>query len=170
MKTTTTKKSAIKKKVAKPKEPKKEEKKTFYCSLHGKNLTHNLDKCFALIKRKQQKDNKPFSPKKLQKELHSISCKKGKQAAKDIDNYMVVLKKEKKKLEHTGTKKKCKAIIVDSSDCSSANESNESMHQMQHQQRLTKKAKQVGKSEVESITKRLDSLGKLKDTDESDNS
>ena len=34
----------IKKKATKPKEPKKDDKKTFYCSLHGKKLTHDSDR------------------------------------------------------------------------------------------------------------------------------
>ena len=188
-----------KKKVTRPtsKEPKKDEQKNFFCTLHGKNTTHNTEKCFALNKRKQQQTEKQtFSAKKLRKEINVMSKKKNKKAV--LENYATVIKHEKKKLskkakrkeinvmskkknkkavlenyaavikhEKKKLSKKAKRKVIVCSSDSSSSDSEDSMHQIERQ-RCSKKAKKVDKQELDNITSRLDNLGKLQDTDSED--
>ena len=157
-----------KKKIVKPtsKEPKKEEKKNFYCTLHGQNSTHNSDKCFALIKRKQQSDKQSFSAQKFRKEINAMSRKKNK---KDIlEGYSAVIKREKKKLERAAKIKNKRKVIIDSD--SSSSDSDNSLNQIEQRRCFKKAKKRVDQKELDGITSRLNQLGKLHEESSSDES
>src|SRR5687768_3919864 len=91
-------KPAKKVKFAKHKKQQKDSDKKYYCTEHGKNTTHNTDKCFTLANKKGSKDakRKTFNSKGLKQEINMLSCKSSKAVV--LDQYLTVLNKEKAKL------------------------------------------------------------------------
>lgn len=79
-------------------------KKKFYCSLHGKNSTHNTSDCFTMKKQKTTdssdsngKTEKKFSNRAFRKELNLLSKKSSKK--KVLEQYAMIIAKEKAKLQ-----------------------------------------------------------------------
>src|SRR5687767_735568 len=73
-------------KFSKNKKEKKDSEKAYYCSEHGKNYTHNTDKCFVLNKKKDTNPSKKktFTNKGLKQEINMLARKSSKRARKDL--------------------------------------------------------------------------------------
>lgn len=110
-----------------PKTNPKGEKKSYYCSLHGKNPTHNTADCWTLKNKKEKEEatkkasntktnHKNFSKKAFTKELNLLSCSSSKKEV--LEKYSLAIAQEKAKLEKQ--KKKRKERDSDTSDSDSS--------------------------------------------------
>ena len=94
--------------------------KTFHCTFHGKNTTHDSADCY-LLKKSNNAANPPakctFTNKGLHQELNYLACSSSKE--KVLEMYQAVLNKEKAKLKK---KKKPKTEITELSDSDSDEE------------------------------------------------
>lgn len=95
----------------------KDEANPYYCTVHGKNKTHNSANCYSL-KNAPTTPVKPakrtFTNKGLCQEINLLASSSSKE--KVLDLYMNVITKEKAKLKK---KKKAKKEVVNNSDSDS---------------------------------------------------
>jgi len=73
--------------------PNKDSAKSFYCTEHGKNATHNTDNCYTLKNKKASGDKKTFSNKNFRKEINMLLHKK--LCDKVLDQYLAVINKKR---------------------------------------------------------------------------
>jgi hypothetical protein len=91
-------------KFSKGRKPKKDSDKSYYCTEHGKNATHNTDNCYTLKNKKSSGNKRTFSNKNFRKEINVLLRKKSRN--KVLDQYLAVINKEKAKLKAKKSKDK----------------------------------------------------------------
>jgi hypothetical protein len=106
-------------------------KPDFYCTEHGKNDSHNTNKCWTLENRKKagsqgnhKPNNRSFSKNSFRKELNLLSCKSSKYQVLDL--YESIIKQERKTIAKRHAKHKASEPDSDSDDSDSDNVSTKS--------------------------------------------
>jgi hypothetical protein len=137
----------------------------FYCTEHGKNESHNTNKCWTLENRKKtgsqghKSNNRSFSKNSFRKELNLLSRKSSKTQVLDL--YESTIKQERKKIAKRQAKRK--ASEPDSeSDESDSDVSVHNMEKANGQKRSKKKANTSKRANAVKLSSRIKSALKKK--------
>jgi len=133
--------------------------KSYYCTEHGKNPTHNTEQCYVL-KNKAAKTNgfngKTLTKQSFRREINMMSKKKSKK--KVLEMFATVLQDEASKMAKS--KKTKKNVKFDTSDSEESTESTNENHGMDIEHNVN----QNETDEEHTFQKAIESLGTITDS------
>ena len=135
--------------------------KSYYCSEHGKNPSHNTEQCYV-VKNKAAKSSgyngKTLSSKSFRREINMMAKKTSKK--KVLEMFATVIQREHSKIAKSKKSKTPKGVVEDSSDSEESVESSNEIHQMD----IDGNVKKTESDEEITYRKAIENLGAVTET------
>jgi hypothetical protein len=142
--------------------------KSYYCTEHGKNPTHNTDKCYT-IKNRASKANgstgKSLTKTSFRREINAMA-KKGRPKKKILEMFATVLQQEHTRLSKSKKTKNTtkKDVAEDSSDSDMSVESTNEIHAMDSAGDEKDSLKNTETDEEQTYRETIENLGTITDS------
>ena len=135
--------------------------KSYYCTEHGKNPTHNTEQCYV-IKNKAAKSNgfngKTLTKQSFRREINMMAKKTSKK--KVLEMFATVIQAEHTKMSKSKRAKTQKKVVEDSSDSEESTGSSNENHQMD----IDDNVKKTETDEETTYRKAIENLGAVTET------